>query len=404
MSANTSVAGRGYTPLYFLSSVGAGGLAVTFFMYLLFWVSHPGRPVPVFEDIAAAFATGGLPVQGMIVAAMIAIAWFGWKNLSLLVWNLRRYGAFRAGEAGAAHFRSNAGTQILAMPLALAMSVNVGFILGLVFVPGLWGVVEYLFPLAMVAFLAIGVIAFRQLGAFLGRVLASGGFDCGANNSFAQLLPAFTLSMIGVGLSAPGAMSASPAIAGTSVVLSGFFLVAALALGAVALVLGARSMLENGVAVEAAPTLLIVLPIVTVLSILLLRQAHGLHVHFDAHSGAAETLVFLSRMLSLQVLVAMVGLLVVSRIGYWKRFVFGAETSAGSYALACPGIAFSVLVHFWINKGLVAVGIIDKFGAAYWALTAVALAAQVAMILLVVRLNRQHFGRGAPQGDMRTAA
>ena len=44
---------------------------------------------------------------------------------------------------------SNGETQLLAMPLALAMTVNVGFILGLVFVPGLWNVVEYLFPLAM---------------------------------------------------------------------------------------------------------------------------------------------------------------------------------------------------------------------------------------------------------------
>ena len=45
-----------YSPLYFLVSLGAGGLAVTFFMYLMFWVPHPTRPVPVFEDVAAAFA------------------------------------------------------------------------------------------------------------------------------------------------------------------------------------------------------------------------------------------------------------------------------------------------------------------------------------------------------------
>lgn len=43
-----------YVPTYFLASLGAGGLSVTFFMYLMFWVPHPGRPVPVFEDILAA--------------------------------------------------------------------------------------------------------------------------------------------------------------------------------------------------------------------------------------------------------------------------------------------------------------------------------------------------------------
>ena len=397
MSRNPTLAESRYSPLYFLSSLGAGGLAVTFFMYLMFWVPHKGQPVPVFEDIAAAFATGGLLMQATIIAAMAGIGWFAWKNLSLLIWNLRLYRAFRSSDAGRAHGASNAGTQIMAMPLALAMSVNVGFILGLVFVPGLWSVVEYLFPIAMIAFLAIGIVAFRQLGSFLGRALASGGFDCGANNSFAQLLPAFTMAMVGVGLAAPGAMSGVPAVAGISVMLSGFFLMTSVIMGAVAMILGTRSMLENGVALEAAPTLLIILPIVTVLSILLLRQSHGLHLHFDAHGGPAETLVFLSRMVSVQVLFAMFGLLVLSRIGYWKRFVFGDETSAGSYALVCPGVAFSVLVHFWINKGLVGAGLVEKFGSGFWALSLIALVSQFAMIWLVLRLNRQHFGRFSGQ-------
>ncbi len=40
-----------YSPLYFLASLGAGGLTVTFFMFLFFWVPHPNQPVPIFEDI-----------------------------------------------------------------------------------------------------------------------------------------------------------------------------------------------------------------------------------------------------------------------------------------------------------------------------------------------------------------
>jgi hypothetical protein len=53
-----------WSPLYFLASLGAGGLAVTFFMFLMFWVPHPDQPVPVFEDIVAAFSQGSLPIQG----------------------------------------------------------------------------------------------------------------------------------------------------------------------------------------------------------------------------------------------------------------------------------------------------------------------------------------------------
>ena len=45
-----TLAANRYSPLYFLASVGAGGLTVTFFMWLMFWVPHTGRPVPIFED------------------------------------------------------------------------------------------------------------------------------------------------------------------------------------------------------------------------------------------------------------------------------------------------------------------------------------------------------------------
>ena len=55
------------------------------------------------------------------------------------------------------------------------------------------------------------------------------------------------------------------------------------------------------------------------------------------------------------------------------------------------GVALNVMMHFWINKGLVGAGLIAKFGVAYWSFTALALLSQVAMITLVFYLNRQHF-------------
>lgn len=191
-----------WSPLYFLASLGAGGLTVTFFMFLMFWVPHPGQPVPVFEDILAAFTSGGVLLKAAILVAVTGIAGFAFLNVKLLVWNLARFAEFRKTPAYTKLVNSNGETQFLAMPLAMAMTVNAGFILGLVFVPGLWSVVEYLFPLAMIAFALIAASAFRRIGDFLGRVLSEGGvFDVTANNSFAQLVPAFALSMTAVGLS-----------------------------------------------------------------------------------------------------------------------------------------------------------------------------------------------------------
>lgn len=380
-----------YTPLYFLAALGAGGLAVTFFLYLMFWIPHPGQSVPVFEDIAAAFAAGGLGVKAMIGLAYAGIAFFAVLHIRLLIWNLREYAGFRRTVAYSALRSSNAETQLLAVPLTLAMAINVGFILGLVFVPRLWSVVEYLFPLAMVAFLAVGGYAFLLLGDFFGRVLTKGGFDCARNNSFSQMLPAFALSMVAVGLSAPASMSVTPLTAGISYIASSFFMVSAVILGAVALFLGFRSMMEHGANEEAAPTLWVAIPIMTVLSIAMLRQSHGLHVHFADHAGAAASFTMLTNMVAVQVLFGLFGYVVLRRLGYFARYVWGDLRSAGSYALVCPGVALSVLLQFYLNKGLVEVGLLAKFSPAYWAITAVALVLQAASVWLVLRLNAKHF-------------
>ncbi|MEZ5913632.1 MAG: hypothetical protein R3D84_16570 [Paracoccaceae bacterium] len=388
---------QSYSPLYFLASLGAGGLVVTFFMWLYFWVPHPDQPVPVFEDIARALTTAGLLKTATIYGALAGIALFAVLNLKALLWNLRELARFRKTAAYETLRNSNAETQLAAMPLALAMSVNMGFILGMVFVPGLWSVVEYLFPLALAVFLLIGVATLRLLGRFLGRALGKGGFDCAANTSFAQVLPAFALAMAGVGMSAPAALSANATTAGIALILASFFLVAATLWAAIAMVLGLRAMLEHGANAETAPTLLIGIPLITVLGILVMRLNHGLHVHFGGHGTPADTLMLTTRLVAAQVAFALFGLAVLARQGYAARFIFGRETSVGSYALVCPGVAMSVMLHFWINKGLVGAGIIAKYGVAYWGLSGVAIALQLAMIALVFVLNRRHF-RTAPAG------
>lgn len=381
-----------WSPLYFLASLGAGGLAVTFFMYLMFWVPHPSQPVPVFEDILAAFAAGGLPMKTAILVAVTGIAGFAFLNIKMLIWNLSRFREFKKTEIYTKLVNSNGETQLLAMPLALAMTVNAGFVLGLVFVPGLWSVVEYLFPLAMIAFALIAYLAFRQIGDFLGRVLSEGGvFDVTANNSFAQLLPAFALAMTAVGMAAPAAMSTVAPIVGVSLIASIVLGTIAGLYTLIAAITAFNSMLHNGTAKESAPTLMVVVPILTVLGIMAMRQEHGLHTTFEAHRGAADNLLLTTTILAIQGVFLALGLLVLRRQRYADAYLRGDGNSAGAYALVCPGVALSVMMHFWINKGLVGAGVIAKFGFAYWSLTSLAIAAQVAMIVLVFILNHRHF-------------
>ncbi|PYG31178.1 TsoY family (seleno)protein [Pelagimonas varians] len=382
-----------YSPLYFLASLGAGGVTVSFFMFLMFWVPHAGRPVPIFEDIMAAFNTGDLPMRTAIVIAMAGIAYFAFTNLRLLAWNLSAFSAFKKTEGYQNLITSNAESTILAMPLAMAMTVNGLFIVGLVFVPGLWGVVEYLFPLALIAFALIGVQAFMLIGRFLGRVLSKGGvFDVTAHNSFAQLLPAFAVSMVAVGFSAPAAMSTNPATVGVSLVLSTFLGVIAIIYTMLAAASAISSMLQHGTAREASPTLMIIIPIVTVLGIMFLRQNHGLHTTLEVHGSDGETMIFLTRLLAIQLGFLGLGAVVLKAQGYFADFVVGSKTSPGSYALICPAVALSVMIHFFVNKGLVASGLIAKFDVAYWSISGLAILSQIVAIVLIIRLGRQHFG------------
>jgi hypothetical protein len=179
-------------------------------------------------------------------------------------------------------------------------------------------------------------------------------------------------------------------------VLSTFFGFAAITYTVIAAITAFNSMLHHGTARESGPTLMVIVPILTVLGIMFMRQGHGLHTAFEAHGTDGETMVFLARLLTVQILFLLLGMLVLRRQGYFTDYVFGTKTSPGSYALVCPGVALSVMLHFFINKGLVAAGVIADFGVAYWGLTGIALASQVALIALVLRLNRQHSGK-APQ-------
>jgi len=113
----------------------------------------------------------------------------------------------------------------------------------------------------------------------------------------------------------------------------------------------------------------------------------------DAHGARADNLLLTTTILAVQAAFAALGLLVLRRQKYADAFLRGTGNSPGAYALVCPGVALSVMTHFWINKGLVGAGLIAKFGTAYWALTAVAIGFQVAMVLLVLYLNRRHFRR-----------
>ena len=201
----------------------------------------------------------------------------------------------------------------------------------------------------------------RQLGGFIARVTGLGRVRLRQEQLLrAELLPAFAFAMAGVGLAAPAALSTNATVAGIALIVSD--------------ILprhrrpdhpggpdprAALDHVENGVAAEQAPTLMMVVPITTILAILLLRQAHGLGVSFDfPHRGRTDDDDADAAPCRSRFLFAAFGLTVLAATGYVRRFLTGEAISPRQLRAgpAQPQSPLSVLTHFWINAGLVNAG------------------------------------------------
>lgn len=393
-----------WQPLHFLASLGAGGLVVTFFMYLMWMTPHAGQPIPSFSTVRDSFLQGDAVMQALIIASITGIAVFSVLHYWLLGWNIKRFASWHPSEHAAAMRSGNAGSSIMAAPLTFAMSVNVGFIVGAIFVPGLWQVAEYLFPLALVAFGAIGIYALRIFGGFMTDRLVEGGFDCAKNNSLAQMLSVFAFAMVGVGFSAGAAMSHNHITSIVGFTGASLFITAAIMFGALFFVMGMRSMFENKANPETVPTLWVVIPFITVVGIALYRMNMALEHNFGVEWEAGSRFFFLITLFSIQLIMAFVGYGVVRRTRYFETYVYGPTKSAGAFALICPGVALFVFANFVINPGLVGLGVLTKFSLAYFALYLPLIALQVFTIIVFLKLTAKLIiGTNAPAATLSAA-
>ncbi|WDP92384.1 MAG: hypothetical protein HUN04_22740 [Desulfobacter sp.] len=376
-----------WSALHFLASLGAGGMAVTFFMYFLFWIPHPGRPIPVYEDWISYVQKAGAAGKGMVLIGLAGIIIFAWLHFRWLYLNFAQYRIFKASGGQKEIIGTNAHTQLMAMPLTYAMSINVCFILAAILAPGLWNVIEWLFPVSIFMFTIIGVWASRIYLDFFSLVLQRGSFDHTANNSLSQMLPSFAFAMVGVGLAAPAAMSQNAIVIGASYLLSIFFTTGALFLGLIKLIIGMNDMIKQGVSRSSLPTLWVVIPILTTAGIAVMRLSHGLHTLELGH-GASD-FILLAIIFSIQIVFFLLGWSVMKRMNYFKTLLNHEEDTPVTLALICPGVAFVVMGHFVLNKVITASAVITKFGYTYMVLSFGLIVLQGLTGWLLIRLARK---------------
>lgn len=383
-----------YKPLYFLASLGNGGLAVSFFMYLMFMLEHPTTPIATYDVVYPALIAGDW-LSLVVAISLIGLVFFGWQHYKLLFWNIREYYWFKQTAAYVSLRQSPAEASLMAIPLTYAMSLNVGFVLAAVFIPNFWSIVEYLFPAAIIAYLAIGIYALKLFLDYFTRLILEGKFDLAKNNNLGQMVIIFAFAMIAVGLAAPGAMSHNPTVNAIAIFLSIFFLTITMGLAVFKLILGFNAIIKHGIAVEASPSLWIMIPILTLIGITLTRLIFGSSHHFFAIDMQAFNFalmyIMMSVFFSLQLLFGAIGYLVMRKMGYFTTYLHGDGKSVGSYALICPGVAFFVFGMFFLFFGVVKAGLVTQFGIVYFMLLLPLVFVQYKTISTLFKLNRKIF-------------
>lgn len=386
------MSGTPYHPSYWLAALGAGGLSVSFFMYLMWLLPRGDTAMPTWEQLQPALSgETALPaaVHTVAVIATLGVALLAALHFVLLWWNVREYRAPANQKDLAALRQSPAEVQLMAVPLTLAMTVNVCFVLGALFVPGLWSVVEYLFPMALLAFAAIGWQALGIYGRHLGRFLVQGGYQGSEQNHLSALLAVFTFSMLSVGFAAPAAMSHVKVVSALAATVSILFFVIAVIVALIVLVGGAAAMMTHGLQPRATPSIWMLVPILTLLGIEWVRLRHGLAHHFESPHDGGELFYMLTAIFMLQIGVMLIGFRVMQLNGYLRLHLAGEGRDPVSFGLICPGVALFVMGMFWWHLAWVQTGLVTQYGAAYWTGITLLALVQIATVAALLRLSWQ---------------
>lgn len=149
-----------FNPMCFLSSLGAGGLSVSFFIYLFFLIPHKDTPLVTFNHIYPRLMEGSLASFGIAFCLVFILA-FAFFHFKLLIWSVKQFKVYKTTQSYESLKNSNAEISLMTIPLTFAMTINVCFVLGAVFVPNLWSIVEYMFPFALIGFAVAGYFALK---------------------------------------------------------------------------------------------------------------------------------------------------------------------------------------------------------------------------------------------------
>lgn len=386
-----------FETLHILAALGAAGMTASFFFLINYMTVHPGKAFIDFDTLMASHIAQIDPLSlliqlyigGVIVAATL--------HFVLLARWLKGFSVFKQSQAYQNLVNSNSEVQLMAIPLTLAMSMNVLFILGALFIPGLFDqitvfgltmqLIDPLFIMAGLYFTAILTLALKIFGNYFLRLI-DGELDFLQNANLSQLLALFSFGMIGVGFGALG-FSNIPTVAFIGTTLAYIVIGLTVMLSLIKFVLGFKSMFEHGVTTNATVTLLVPITVIAMIMIGAFRADIGILHALGGDRNSAYHLSLFTIGLGVSLLIGIFALTAMRKKGFFTALNQN-KTDAGALVMVCPGFSLEALMVLWLSAGLVHSGIVTHGSTVYFMMWTPMLILQWITIRLFFKLLKQN--------------
>ncbi|MBT4287234.1 MAG: hypothetical protein HOD92_07825, partial [Deltaproteobacteria bacterium] len=332
---------KAFSPLVFLASLGAGGIAVIPFSFLQY-TFHTGKGLITFSHINHDL----LPMMQqllfyslyavMIIFTLIHLVMTVQNFKGLIQWvKTDEYNKFIEDPL------KNAG--ILAPFISITMTMNLFIGPIRFFVPWMASNLQLMMLPALLTLAIIWVLLLRTEIRLL-KLSFTKSFDVN-KISFGWLLHPFALGMVTVTLSGVAAMSKNADIAHTAAAMTmisgsmAFFLLIVKMVSVFQSHFAAPGLPEK----QFLPSFLIAIPNITLLAIAGFRLSHYLHVQFNFHTEILSFAI-ITFSFAFQTWYLMFGLALLK--DYFKKHFFKKEFYVSQWGLICPFVAYAVLGSF----------------------------------------------------------
>ncbi len=329
-----------FSPLLFLASVGAGGIAVIPFAFLNYTFPHPKGLVQAAHVNFDTLALWQEILFRFLEVSMVTFAAIHLILSLILLGKLIKW--FRKGNYPSLIKNPLTNSAILAPFISLVMTMNV-FI----------GPIRYFFSAFaenLQTFMLPALIFWGIIWFFLLRMeikLLKTSFESKfeiSNINFGWLLHPFALGMLSVTGAGIAALATNASVAHTAA----FMTMVSGSMGVFLLVVKTIAIFKNHFAAaemparQFYPSFLIVIPNITLYAITAFRLGHYLEHHFAAELGAYFTVV-MTLAFAFETWYLVFGLSLLKT--YFKEY-FSKEYYISQWGLVCPIVAYAVLGSF----------------------------------------------------------